>query len=858
MADDPKAQADKLLARRIAKQKRILDKQNVEADMLEQRLKLLEDADERVAAELAYRKKMADVMRLTIEYMEEQMLLAEKISDADKAAYKAAKDKLKTYEKQTDLYDRVDKRMQAIAESAKNLTGHLGWLVGGRGTKVGAIFRDLTAVMEHPLKAIKSLTQGFNLFNAAVNMSKTFVQGSLEATVLLAVEQDQVMSAFNRTSLAMGSYDQQLRDLEAANFDTGVNTEGLTKSLQALRNGLVDVKSGSAAVNNEMINMVAQLERLGVSADISAKNMLFFQRSMGMSKAAATNATISLLGIARALDMDPGKVSAQFANMQGSLRMFGKDAIRIFKDTAAAAKGMGIEMDRLFQIAEGYRSLEGAYTVAGRLNAILGGPMVSGMQLLQKSWENPVEAVRYLSSAMKAAGKEFDSLPPILTQVIAKVAGFQNADELARIMNEDKVAAKEARDNMEKFGMTTEEVTKINKDYLTLGEQLQMWFKTFAVRELVPVIDNLKSFLTVLIDINKAMHGYFFTGALLVVGLKILATWIWGIGTALKAATLALISNTASTAANDLAQKKLAATTQIAAVKAGAATKMMMGFGVAMIGVGIGVGAAAVGIGYMAKSFALLEPNQLAALNKTLLGMGIALGVLVIAMPLMGKFAAAAAGPMMAFGAGVALVGGGIALMGLGIKFAADGMAVLLGVFIQHVEILPTLAEGVALLAGAMAAFVGTLAIAGALAPLVGTGIAAMAVAVGTLAVALKFIKTEDLAAIGNVMSGIGNIAAAKNATANLKAAALMVSNVLDAIDDIDTEKGETAARVFRAVHATQQATSGNAAAQRVAWEQLAGGGGSSGPTHIKIENKLIIDGDMFYEKVVDMINERS
>jgi hypothetical protein len=107
--------------------------------------------------------------------------------------------------------------------------------------------------------------------------------------------------------------------------------------------------------------------------------------------------------------------------------------------------------------------------------------------------------------------------------------------------------------------------------------------------------------------------------------------------------------------------------------KGGMSAASMAAMGVAAVGIGTGFMLAAKGATSLAEAFAKLKPEQISGINTAL----IALGATMVGIVAIAPFIGMAAGPLLAFGGAVAMVGAGVGLAAAGIAEivkASNGM----------------------------------------------------------------------------------------------------------------------------------------------------------------------------------------
>lgn len=189
------------------------------------------------------------------------------------------------------------------------------------------------------------------------------------------------------------------------------------------------------------------------------------------------------------------------------------------------------------------------------------------------------------------------------------------------------------------------------------------------------------------------------------------------------------------------------------------------GMGAALAGAGAGIMMASQGISQLADSMSKLTPEQAETLkeivNSLLIFTGIAAG-LAVAITLLGTTGGAMAGPLLAFGAAVALIGAGIGIAAMGIGQMAEGLAELVVAGKGAGEDMLMLSAGIGALSLAMLGFT-----AGAVGLLVFSGvmktIAKHANAIGQVGEGFKEINAvmsgnkDDYIAVADAIERIAN-----------------------------------------------------------------------------------------------------
>ena len=115
-----------------------------------------------------------------------------------------------------------------------------------------------------------------------------------------------------------------------------------------------------------------------------------------------------------------------------TLAAYGDRATEVFKGVAAASKATGIEMSKLIGITSQFDTFQGAADAVSGLNAILGGPYLNSLEMVNASEE---ERIRLLVSSMEATGMSFGSLSKFEQKAIAAKLGITDMAEANKLLN---------------------------------------------------------------------------------------------------------------------------------------------------------------------------------------------------------------------------------------------------------------------------------------------------------------------------------------------------------------------------------------------------------------------------------------
>lgn len=588
--------------------------------------------------------------------------------------------------------------------------------------EIGSFFKVQESGFERFLKDLKKANLSSEQLGAALKESaknipnfignkvfSTLAQSTGAAVTSLITAQAEMA----RTTGTGYAYRDSVIAVSQGNISMGASIGRTAQAFSALHNNMSTFSSMTDTMKREVASTAIELENMGIAADQTGMMVDTFMRTMGQSATEARQSASDLADFAANIGVAPGKMVQDFASAMPRLAAYGKQAEQVFKDLAVKAKGLGLEMNDLLGITEQFDTFEGAASAAGKLNAILGGPMLDSMQLLTA--ESREQQVSMIQNALAMSGKSFDSMNRFEKMAIANALGIQDMSVATRLLSED---SQELEAEHEKLGLTEEELQKRREAGVDIMMKLKSIMEGLAV-VVGPLVDKISSFVNALartVEENRTLITGILTGIAAFYLLAKAIVIIKGLFT-LGAAALAAFGIAAPTAAGGAAALVPVITALGAAGTAAAVG--ILAVGAAFMMMGIGVMFAAIGIALIVASVALLvymftQLFVVIAESAEKLPL-IALGVLAIA------------GSLYVFGAALAVVGLGFAAMGVGAYVAAAGLLVLFAALAFMAAYSVPVSLGIGLIAASLMGLATALVLAGLGVKLMADGFASMA-----------------------------------------------------------------------------------------------------------------------------------
>ena len=804
-----------------------------EVAILDQYLAKVQGLNKSADGLLLNREVQTEQLRKQYELEQQLVKLQDEITQADL-------DRLKNMEKELRAQEEILEVQREMVDNAEQTTA-LVQAAESAAIKLGIAFQgamagDFTAIMGQMNVGMQKL---------GGDLTGNFIGGLKD----MVIQFDKTSKAFE-TQFAMGQqYEQQLGSIYGEQAQLGVSMEELTKGMGDLITNFTDFTGLAPAQRRELAKTATVMqEAYGIATQDFSRGLQTSTKALGMNVSAAKNYQGELVETAKALGVAPAQLSAQFAEMGPQLAKFGRQGRKAFKELARISKLTGMEMGKVLAITNKFDTFEGAAEQAGQLNAALGGNFVNAMDMMMAT--DPAERFGMIRDAILDTGLTFDDMSYYQKQFYTNSLGLSDVGDLALMLSGDMSAMGDATNKTSK---DYEEQAKRAAALMDIQEKLKAIFleSAPAVEKLANMLATAANFVakfsTEILYLSGLYVAYQAIQAAIAVKRKFMSVFRKADA---ASEVLEINSVTAAIKQQEIAQHQLNRTKamgagggpQGAAAAFGTAASILA-IAAAMLAFGKAVEYTAKGVSKMAEAMKGLSAEEFEMLDKTLNKLLITMGLFAAAVIGVGFAGGAAAGPMLAFGAAVALIGGGIGAAAAGIGFMAEGIATMFGA----IDI-----DAVWALSGMIAA-----AALGSLGLIVaGAGLAAMAAGMVLLGLSLRRIATRDLEAIATFSESLASVEAGQ-----MYEVAKSIRAVAKAMNDIPTSKSilfqatMTRTAETAAVIKAMQKEAPSAVASKTT-TTTAGSKMSKGGTKAQLTINMNIDGEKFESKVVNIVED--
>jgi len=648
----------------------------------------------RAAAQLQESLKSGKLTTAQVaEHSEELQKLNEVIADEVTALEKAA-------EKQ-EAYNGLAETTKATIEATTGISAKWKKTMWGQMLQTG----DLSKATDQLVNSMRQQITVANVVGSTIMKVK-------QMTLAAAYQEDAATISFARATNATAAMGESMLFTARHSRSLGMGAKDVNEHTSALHTTILSFSEMTDANAVKSLQTASlELSNLGAASASSSKMFAHLIDNMSMSTDDAIKFRDELNHLGEQLHVGTGQMVEDFVKSRKTLLLYGDAGTKVFKNLAAKAKALRVNVDQLTGAFENqFNTFEGAFTTVGRLNSLLNesGVQIDATSMMQMEVGDRAE---YLTQKLKGTRLATQALHGPMSKyhkmAIASALGTQDMDLVTKVLKGDlQELAKTtdfAADTWENFMRKGAEMK--GKSQVEVAKQLEQVFYAFAVKAL-PLLRAFGSVLQwinevmdtpIIGDFIKVIFGVVTVTALL---LPIYATLKYLFGSMIPAIALQIklgwIRITQGKAAAAVAAKEAAAKGVSASANV-TLTVSLTGLWPALLAAGAAAMMFGAGIFFAAKGIKDLSGAGIAALIGLFIGFGVALYFLATAAT-----GSAVAVPIL-LGIGAAFL-----MMGLAVGIAAAGMSLMFGSLkdVEGAQLL-AIATGLYSLTGAMIAMAG-------------------------------------------------------------------------------------------------------------------------------------------------------
>ena len=270
----------------------------------------------------------------------------------------------------------------------------------------------------------------------------------------LLMQYEQLGENFAQSTGLSQKYGKEIQSLTLSMNDQHFAMEETNRAYETLATQAKSFTDLNEAGRAALTEQALQFSRLGVSADTFAATIDNLGKTFGQTPEQINKTTEEMSNFARELGVGPNKMLEDFNKQLPLLARYGeKQGAQMFRELAYTAKKAGIEMEDLVGIAKTFDTFEGAAEAAGKLNFMLGGPLINSIDMINA---NESERIQILKDSLRQSGKSFKQMGRFEKDLIAQTLNVDTAVAQKLFSNANLTSIKDAtaaiQDQSKKMG----------------------------------------------------------------------------------------------------------------------------------------------------------------------------------------------------------------------------------------------------------------------------------------------------------------------------------------------------------------------------------------------------------------------
>ena len=375
-----------------------------------------------------------------------------------------AQGKLRDAYKQGELA--LGELAQGFLKTNTSIGGFLDKIQSAAGTKGG----------------LTQFAKGLGSFNNHLRILEAVGKKAIDMFAEFGIQQDKLLAEFRASTGAGDEFNEVIRDVGLANLQAGIGLKESVAAVTELKNTFTDFTYASKEQQITLAANSTLLNKIGMSFGTQAKVMQTATQAMGMSADESQVLLRDLASTAKSLGVDVDSLGADFAANQDFIVRFGESGQEVFEEMAVAAKALGTDLGTLIEVTDKFKTFDSAAQSVGRLNAILGGPFLNSIDMLNASYEDPIEGIKMLRDGFDQAGVSVEDLSGAELEAFASALGLS--------VTKTKELLGQSNEELEIQRMNQEELAETAQKAQSAMEQLTNAFNQLLA-DGKPLIDNV-------------------------------------------------------------------------------------------------------------------------------------------------------------------------------------------------------------------------------------------------------------------------------------------------------------------------------------------------------------------------------
>ena len=387
---------------------------------------------DRAAAEMKYARNIQERQQIQEAALSSEISLLEKQRTKTQAGSEEYNKLSERINKLKDDYEKTSKANAKFNRAMEQGAGAAAQLQD-RILGVSGQFQDFIQFFPHGITNLKGFAKALLSPTALIKTLGGILLKVASNSFDFALSVDKAGASFRKATGAGYGYEKIISRTGLAYTTYGINAESAGEAVTGLFGSFREFTELSDSEKENISKTTAVLSKFGISAQQQGDILNTATKSLGMNVAESERLLREFEAIARSVGKPISEIASDFGSAAPKIAFYGAQAVDVFKELEQQSKSTGLSVDKLLgTFGDQFDTFEGAGKAVGRLNALLGGPYLNSIDMLNASES---ERLEMLQDSMKASGTLFSDLNKFEQKAFASALGT-DVDTLRKSMQE--------------------------------------------------------------------------------------------------------------------------------------------------------------------------------------------------------------------------------------------------------------------------------------------------------------------------------------------------------------------------------------------------------------------------------------
>jgi len=327
---------------------------------------------------------------------------------------------------------KIPKAPKGKAPKGKGGTGILPGMAGA------AAYDAASDALETAAKTLKQWTEQANKANKAVNAQQTGLASSMGQVMKYDMAVRKSSDRHDTFGQRIVQLQEKLSHLGYTGKDVGEAFTNLTTHSRTMGTAMSRLGPQNTKTTDDLATLALEFKSAGINTETFGQSLDILGKTYRVSNIKAETEALNeeFVNIAAATGQLSNAVGQDAVKAFDTLAVYSlPQAKKIFRELSVTVAETGVSMDTMLSVAGAFDNIDQAASKVGTLNAMLGGPYLNTLDMVNATEEERVAMIR---EAVAASGEQFGEMDRFKQKAIAQQLGLKSIAEARKLLDVDQ------------------------------------------------------------------------------------------------------------------------------------------------------------------------------------------------------------------------------------------------------------------------------------------------------------------------------------------------------------------------------------------------------------------------------------